>query len=137
MKLKGGVIINSTDMPKLADWYHNTFKLAFKQNGDKVRCLDLGGPVLVIQSGRETAKTRFALFVDDVDESYTALKSAVKFDGAPSEKTEWGTRWVSGSDPEGNVIDFIQNKTERPVDGGEVPKGRSVEPGKAPRPKTA
>ncbi len=54
--------------------------------------------------------THICLKVRNIDEEYERLRKAgMTFHGPPSEKTAMGLRAIYGADPEGNLIELLEN----------------------------
>ena len=117
------IVIRTGDLPMLSQFYRETLRLKVVRQTKSEVVLDMAGTQLVLHRGRdektgtakvvgavpEASRTSFAVLVDDVDALYKSLKKSVRFP-TPPEDEEWGARTVSGFDPDGNKIDFVQKK---------------------------
>lgn len=118
------VSVHSKEPKKLAAFYRDTLGFPVKQESGDGVILDLGGAWLVIQKSPNAAAAArsttdslaaphygLAIEVESVDAVYKKLKSALNFEMEPEDE-DWGARTVSGFDPDGNRVDFIEVKVK-------------------------
>ncbi len=113
------VLIKSENVKKLASFYSGKLGLAVKHDCPDCVGLDLGNSQWLIihkddkgpsgDPGPSAFRVGFGLLVDDVDAVYKKLEGDVKFPWEPADQ-EWGVRTVTGFDPEGHKIEFVQEK---------------------------
>jgi extradiol dioxygenase family protein len=121
------VVIRTGELAKLSKFYGEALGLKVTRQTKGEVVFDLGGTALVLHLGRnektgtakvpagavpEASRTSFAVLVDDVDALYKSLKKSMEFP-SPPENEDWGARTVSGFDPDGNKIDFIEKKAAK------------------------
>ena len=113
--------ISTKDLNKLLSFYRDTLGLPLQEQGPGWTSLLLGPKSQLIiqddkdspkpkpQQGPKPARCGFGLRVDDIDALYESLKGKMRFPLEPADEP-WGARTVTGFDPDGNRVDFIQEK---------------------------
>lgn len=115
------VVVKTANKKKLIKFYAETLGLGIRHDCPECAVLDLGkGQWLVLIHDKRFApvknpkalRTTFGFRVHDVDEVYHQLKAKkVRFTATPEDQ-DWGARTVSAYDPDGNELEFIQEKSE-------------------------
>ena len=115
------VIIKTGNVKKLAAFYTDALGVPVHHDCPECVVLELGpGQWLVVHTDNKhddvaigeapkAGRCGFGLKVADVDAAYKKLKGKVNFPMPPADE-EWGARTVTGFDPEGNKISFVEER---------------------------
>lgn len=107
------VTLTVSDLQRAIDFYGNVLGLEKKYQFGDYAGFDCGGVEIGLKTWGELEKPRkgepcIDLLVENVDESYTALKGKGVSFTEPPKDTPWGGRMAVFSDPEGNSLQLIQ-----------------------------